>query len=650
MSEFINTVDEYGDEQTGALIISREIASFYDNVIDIIDRNAFAYCFNLTHVECPNVSYIRYSAFYADYRLRYISFPSLRSIESCCFYNCGLDEARFNGISRLAEYAFNNCQSLKFFSAESASGAISSHAFQGCCKLKSVYLPLVTQIYSSAFEDCLGLESINLPAVTEIFYGAFANCYRLRSLSFPLLSRLSTPYAFQHCAAITEIRDSFSNVSSIIGASCFAECYRLQSVTLPKVSLLSNSVFAYCNNVINVSLESCKILGAFAFTSCFNLKSISIPEVTSIGNGTFASCFNLESISFPKLEILEGQPFTSCGNLKAIFLLNSSIVSLRSQNVFSTCNYYLNIYVPDDLVDSYKSATNWSTYASIIKGISEFVSIPSGETLSIIDLSPHSWDRKIEYLIDSSVTSLGYNQFAGCNIKYISLPSLLTVGRNCFQYNKCLSSVYLPNVQIVSYNAFDMCYALEQLELSNCLSIETAAFSYCVKLETVSLPKITSLATSVFSHCYKLKSCYIPLLSVLKDDCFYWCTALETIDLPSVTSIGKSVFGECHDLKEVSLPNVEYIGSNAFIRCAIESISLPKIKRIYESAFYLCELKTMFIGGDSVVSITSTTFTGFDQYSGIIYVPDSLVTSYKSASYWSKYSSNIYAHSQMPSE
>ena len=29
------------------------------------------------------------------------------------------------------------------------------------------------------------------------------------------------------------------------------------------------------------------------------------------------------------------------------------------------------IYVPDDLVDQYKVATNWATYASQIKGLSE---------------------------------------------------------------------------------------------------------------------------------------------------------------------------------------------------------------------------------------------------------------------------------------
>ncbi len=31
------------------------------------------------------------------------------------------------------------------------------------------------------------------------------------------------------------------------------------------------------------------------------------------------------------------------------------------------------IYVPDNLVASFKTATNWSTYASQIKGVSELV-------------------------------------------------------------------------------------------------------------------------------------------------------------------------------------------------------------------------------------------------------------------------------------
>ena len=33
------------------------------------------------------------------------------------------------------------------------------------------------------------------------------------------------------------------------------------------------------------------------------------------------------------------------------------------------------IYVPDDLVEDYKAATNWSTYAAQIKPLSEYVEV-----------------------------------------------------------------------------------------------------------------------------------------------------------------------------------------------------------------------------------------------------------------------------------
>lgn len=37
---------------------------------------------------------------------------------------------------------------------------------------------------------------------------------------------------------------------------------------------------------------------------------------------------------------------------------------------FDACTALTNIYVPDASVTAYKEATNWSTYASRIKGIS----------------------------------------------------------------------------------------------------------------------------------------------------------------------------------------------------------------------------------------------------------------------------------------
>lgn len=64
--------------------------------------------------------------------------------------------------------------------------------------------------------------------------------------------------------------------------------------------------------------------------------------------------------------------------------------TLGNANAFSNCYHILGtvnatynpeglkdgyIYVPDALVDSYKAATNWSTYASQIRPLSEYVEV-----------------------------------------------------------------------------------------------------------------------------------------------------------------------------------------------------------------------------------------------------------------------------------
>jgi hypothetical protein len=46
-----------------------------------------------------------------------------------------------------------------------------------------------------------------------------------------------------------------------------------------------------------------------------------------------------------------------------------SVVTLANTNAFPSSA--VKFYVPDSLVDSYKTATNWTTYANNIKSILE---------------------------------------------------------------------------------------------------------------------------------------------------------------------------------------------------------------------------------------------------------------------------------------
>ncbi len=70
---------------------------------------------------------------------------------------------------------------------------------------------------------------------------------------------------------------------------------------------------------------------------------------------------------------------------KLIITQTKSICVLDSEQCFDGCYYLYGrvnatfnpngeqgyIYVPDELVDAYKTATNWSVFANAIKGLSE---------------------------------------------------------------------------------------------------------------------------------------------------------------------------------------------------------------------------------------------------------------------------------------
>ena len=81
-----------------------------------------------------------------------------------------------------------------------------------------------------------------------------------------------------------------------------------------------------------------------------------------------------------------GNCFRSCYRLKKIILRNNKVCRLLDSNPFYECYHFLGtagstinpegqkdgyVYVPDDLVEQYKVATNWVAYADRIKPLSE---------------------------------------------------------------------------------------------------------------------------------------------------------------------------------------------------------------------------------------------------------------------------------------
>ena len=100
-----------------------------------------------------------------------------------------------------------------------------------------------------------------------------------------------------------------------------------------------------------------------------SIESIKLSNATSIGSYAFYSCSGLTEVSIPNATSIDSNAFCNCSNLTTIYVgtNTSTVCTLSNTNAFTNCTNLTNIYVPASLVNSYKSATNWSNYASKIK-------------------------------------------------------------------------------------------------------------------------------------------------------------------------------------------------------------------------------------------------------------------------------------------
>lgn len=145
----------------------------------------------------------------------------------------------------------------------------------------------------------------------------------------------------------------------------------LVSITIPKtISSIANYSFygTALTKIIFAEDSQLTSIGISAFESCRSLASITIPNtVTNIGMYAFRFCNSLTSLVIPENVATIGQSaFDSCGSLTNITVLATTPPTL-GYNVFSS--NVTNIYVPAESVDTYKSASGWSSYTNIISAI-----------------------------------------------------------------------------------------------------------------------------------------------------------------------------------------------------------------------------------------------------------------------------------------
>ena len=122
-------------------------------------------------------------------------------------------------------------------------------------------------------------------------------------------------------------------------------------------------------------------IGIYGLSGCNNLTTANFPAVTSIDNYAFAYCSNLTTVDLAAATSMgDGGSYTyvfyQCPNLSALILRKTDAVcTLSSTNSFDSTKIKSGtgyIYVPSALVDSYKAAAKWSTFANQFRALEDY--------------------------------------------------------------------------------------------------------------------------------------------------------------------------------------------------------------------------------------------------------------------------------------
>ena len=134
-------------------------------------------------------------------------------------------------------------------------------------------------------------------------------------------------------------------------------------------------LFRECRKLIRVNLPKCTNVGDYAFMYCSSLENVTLPECIELGTTVFGYCEKLKSIDLPKCTNVGDYAFYYCAALTGVILRSSTVCKLKGMYAFSNTPIAKGtgyIYVPDKLVQQYKTAYVWNEYANQIKPLSEY--------------------------------------------------------------------------------------------------------------------------------------------------------------------------------------------------------------------------------------------------------------------------------------
>lgn len=370
---------------SGNINVPANVANNSKNYLVVgIGKHAFTDCTNLGIVSLPSkLIYIGEEAFSGS-NIAELTLPhSVRQLRRGAFANATLLTTIIFGeqMERIEDEVFYGCTALTNLILNDHLQYIGSSAFAYCTSLEELNLgSMVGIVGNDVVYKAHNLKRINVddnnPFITDI-EGVLLTYDQQALMAYPANHGRSY---------------SIPPLVNTIKATAFHGVTNLETVILPEaLENIGIQAFMDCTNLRNINFPQ-KLITIWdqAFENCVNIESVTIPNETyGMKSRAFYGCANLTYVELGTgITRLETEAFGACPLIKEVQSKKTIAPAVHdgdeSTLIFDTEVYqHAQLYVPQEAVNSYRTANGWKQFSHIIGDESSLKDVFMSTTLDI---------------------------------------------------------------------------------------------------------------------------------------------------------------------------------------------------------------------------------------------------------------------------
>lgn len=395
MSEYVNTVDSRGDAAICLAILNKTLDQITDTHCEKVGGYAFYKFLELHTAIFANAKNIEQYAFAYCSKLKTIKFPLSKDVGYFSFYKCTkLEKADFPCVTSVNRSAFDGCSALKTLVLRGGTLATLSavNALEDTpIESGEGYIYVPSALYDSYRADSKWSTYANQFRKLEDYTVDGTVTGELDVDNRCMVRFFSVPGTLVGYKVVTKGSDAvydggeFTNpgdpsatftgfVPEPVNVTADMDCYAMWKIAPKSVALLERTLAGYYRNDTSTTLGRC------ALSKLTGLTSAVFTEVVSVAYRCFENDKALSRLDFHKKVDFASQALYDCG-LDTLILRNSAASTLADKNALSSTKIQSGtgyIYVPSALIDTYKTASGWSTFSARFRAIEDYPDICGG--------------------------------------------------------------------------------------------------------------------------------------------------------------------------------------------------------------------------------------------------------------------------------